>query len=194
MAKRWVGAVLVVAVTSSCGPYIPHGWIRAGIPGADAQRDLAACQLEAQRVIPDAPPMSSQPRQEPVPYGVVVGNQGQVYGVMVAQPQTQRTWQDDLADQMAADNRVRSSRETYFETCMRAKGYHWGPLQSQVTPGSPEKTRANFEACKQQTGYPSATLMKLNPDGSFGYRYEGDDKVFLRCLRDKGHQEQAPKR
>lgn len=52
MDKRWVGAVLVVAVTSSCGPYIPHGWVRAGTLRTEAQRELAACELEAQRVIP----------------------------------------------------------------------------------------------------------------------------------------------
>jgi len=131
MDKRWVGALLVVAVTSSCGPYIPHGWVRAGIPRAEAQRERAVCELEAQRVIPNAPRIiSSQPRQEQVTtYQGQIGSQ-QVYGTATTQqPQTQRTWQDDFADQMAADNQVRSSRDEYAATCMRAKGYRWGPLQ-----------------------------------------------------------------
>lgn len=129
MDKRWVGAVLIVGATSSCGPYIPHGWVRAGIPRAEAQRERAACELEAQRVIPDAPQISSRPPQGQVTtYQGQIGSQ-QVYGTATTQPQTQRTWQQDFADQLEADNRVRSSRDDYAETCMRAKGYRWGPLQ-----------------------------------------------------------------
>lgn len=121
--------MLVMAATSSCGPYIPHGWVRAGIPRAEAQRDMAACQLEAQRVIPDAPRISSRPPQERVTtYQGTIGRQP-VYGTATERPQTQRTWQDDLAEQIAADSRVRSSRDGYVETCMRANGYGWGPLQ-----------------------------------------------------------------
>ncbi len=59
------------------------------------------------------------------------------------QPWAQRTWADDFADQMAADNRVRSSRDDYAETCMRAKGYHWGPLVA-VPPSQPQQRFESF--------------------------------------------------
>jgi hypothetical protein len=129
MDKRFVGAVLVVVGMSSCGPYVPHGWVRAGIPHAEAQRNMAACQLEARRVILDAPRISSQPPQEQVTtYQGTIGGR-QASGTAVTRPTVRRTWQDDFADQMAADNRVQSSRDDYAETCMRATGYRWGPLQ-----------------------------------------------------------------
>lgn len=129
MNNRLVGTVLVMLAASSCGPHVPRGWVRSGIPYAEAQRDLAACQLEAQRVIPDAPRISSPRSQGQVTtYQGTIGGQ-QVSGTATTSPQAQRTWVDDFADQMAADNRVRSSRDDYAETCMRAKGYRWGPLQ-----------------------------------------------------------------
>jgi hypothetical protein len=128
MDTRLVGVVLVMLAASSCGPYVPRGWVRAGVPHAEAQRDLAACQLEAQRVIPDAPRISSPGYQGQVTtYQGTIGGK-QVSGTATTLPQTQRTWVDDLGDQIAADNRVRSSRDDYAETCMRAKGYRWGPL------------------------------------------------------------------
>jgi hypothetical protein len=62
-------------------------------------------------------------------------------------------------------------------------------LPAGCATGSPEKTRAHFEECKEQTGYKTATLTKVNPDGSFVYK--GDDaeanKTLKACLDSKGH-------
>ncbi len=69
-----------------------------------------------------------------------------------------------------------------FEWVNTPKGA-WGG-----SPNDPVKTRTAFEACKGETGYASASLTELNPDGSF--RYRGDDSktntVFKSCLREKG--------
>lgn len=55
--------------------------------------------------------------------------------------------------------------------------------------GSPEKTRAHFEECKEQSGYKTAVLTEVNPDGSF--LYKGDDpaanNALKACLSGKGH-------
>ena len=137
MRKRWLALVAVVGA-SSCGLQV-HDWVRDGSTRVDMQRDLAACDLEARRAVPDAPRISSpppQPVQDTVTtYDGMVGNQ-RFYGTATqqAQPQVQRTWQNDFADQMAADTRVRDSRSRFADTCMRAKGYRWEPVQGQNQP------------------------------------------------------------
>jgi len=122
MDRRSVGAMfLVVAVSSSCGPNIPHGWVRPGMPRATGDQDMAACELEAWRVIPDAPRQRQE--QQVTTYQGSIGNQ-QVSGTATTRPQVQSS---GVEDTVAKLNAVRE-RGNYADTCMRAKGYRWGRL------------------------------------------------------------------
>jgi hypothetical protein len=86
----------------------------------------------------------------------------------------------DTSDDGMTDCMVRKGRK--FEWVNTPRGA-WGG-----SSGNPERTKTVFEACRTETGYASATLTELNPDG--GFRYRGDDpeanKAFKVCLRDKG--------
>lgn len=145
MRKLWLALLVVVVGASSCGLQ-RHAWMRGGSTGADAQQDLAACQLEALRVVPDAPRISSPPPQ-PQPlqnnvtsYSGMVGNQpfhGTATQSTLQQLPVQRTWRDDMVDQIRADTRVQDSRSSYANTCMRAKGYLWAPVQQGQTQRAP---------------------------------------------------------
>lgn len=155
MRKLWLALLVVVVGASSCGLQ-RHAWTRPGSTRADAQRDVAVCELEARQVVPDASRISSPPPQ-PVPLqGNTTTFQGSVGGQSfhgtatqstLQQLPVQRTWQDDLADQMAADSRVQDSRSSYAKTCMRAKGYLWAPVQQGQTQRAPvqEQTQPKLD-------------------------------------------------
>ena len=86
----------------------------------------------------------------------------------------------DTSDDGMKECMVRNGQK--FEWTNTPRGV-WGGLS-----GSSERTKTAFETCKTETGYASATLTELNPNG--GFRYRGDDpeanKAFKVCLRDKG--------
>lgn len=148
MRTLWLALLVVVVGASSCGLQ-RHAWMRAGSTQGDAQRDFAVCELEARQVVPDAPRISSPPPQ-PVPlqgqttFDGRVGNQpfhGTATQNTIQVLPAQRTWRNDLADQMTADARVRDSRGSYANTCMRAKGYLWAPVEQGQTQRVPMQQR-----------------------------------------------------
>ena len=84
-----------------------------------------------------------------------------------------------------------SEERDKYVACMQRKGYTTQsapPLQPRPTPEQLVQIRADFEACREQSGYWGASITELNSDGTF--RWTGDDpeanKVLKACLVGRG--------